>query len=56
MRLTYPPLVVNPSISPDGTVAFTSALTDELMVVDMNGLRPPKTVAKGDDGELGARY
>jgi Tol biopolymer transport system component len=51
MRLTYPPLVVNnPIISPDGTkVGFTSAAPNELMVVDMNGLLPPKMVAKGDD-------
>jgi eukaryotic-like serine/threonine-protein kinase len=50
IRLTYPPLLVNnPSISPDGSkVAFTSSATDELMVVDMNGMQPPKTIAKGD--------
>ena len=51
MQLTYPPMVVNnPIISPDGTkVAFTSAAPNELKVVDMNGLLPPKTVTKGDD-------
>ena len=51
MRLTYPPMVVNnPIISPDGTkVAFTSSAPNDLMVGDMNGLLPPKTVAKGDD-------
>jgi serine/threonine protein kinase/Tol biopolymer transport system component len=52
-RLTYPPLVVsNPAISPDGTkVAFTSSVTDDLMVVDMNGTLPPQTVAK-NEGEF----
>ncbi len=50
MRLTYPPLVVNnPAISPDGTkVAFTASVTDDLMVVDMNGTLPPKTIAKAE--------
>ena len=52
MRLTYPPIVVNvPHISPDGTkVAFTSS-SDDLMVVDMSGTLPPKTVAK-HEGEF----
>ncbi len=51
MRLTYPPLEVkNPSISPDGSrVAFTSS-SDDLMVVDMSGTLPPKTVAKHERG------
>ena len=59
MRLTYPPLTGgephnSPHISPDGTkVVFTSIPTDEIMVVDMNGTLPPKTVARGDPLELG---
>jgi Tol biopolymer transport system component len=54
MRLTYPPLTGgephnSPHISPDGSkVVFTSIPTDEIMVVDMNGTLPPKTVARGD--------
>ncbi len=53
MRLTYPPMGRHvPHISPDGTkVAFTSTGTDDLMVVDMNGTLPPKTVAK-HEGEF----
>ena len=52
MRLTYPPTVVSvPHISPDGTkVAFTSS-SDDLMVVDMSGTLPPKTIAK-HEGDL----
>jgi WD40 repeat protein len=51
MQLTYPPTSVHvPHISPDGTrVAFTSSATDELMVVDMNGTLPPKTIPKEND-------
>jgi eukaryotic-like serine/threonine-protein kinase len=50
VQLTHPPIVVSiPHISPDGTkVAFTSLHTDDLMVVDMNGGLPPRTIAKGD--------